>query len=224
MLKSQMMFSAAAERNYSFIVNTVKEYYHILQSHLGTNQDEQRDPLHLLEIASGSGQHAAYLSEALPQLVIQPSDQGETKLTSINQYRSQVLKISPHSQINHAMLIDVKIPPQLWPIQKTNMILCVNMIHISPWECTEALLAAAQHLLAPYHYLILYGPYRFPNKPLALSNQNFDQSLRSRNPQWGIRDLNQIDHSAENHDLYRIDTITCPANNHILIYQSIPTT
>ena len=229
-MHSSLLYSPAAERNHSFIVQVVKRYYqHVIQQHTldqqtQTDQHAQANqhtqaPLRLLEIASGSGQHSSYLAQALPQLMIQPSDQDLAHVHSIRAYKQQLISQGiACDHLQDAIQLDVTQAIEQWPLSEMEFILCVNMIHISPWHCTQALLEAAGHTLTPSGFLITYGPYKFPSQPLAVSNQSFDQSLKSRNPQWGIRSVHDIDHYATQQGLTRVETIPCPANNHILVY------
>ena len=218
MYSSARLFSPAADRNASYIVETVNEYY---QRYLSTSPPLNRN-LTLLEVASGSGQHASALAKHCPHLLIQPSDRVDEHLRSINSYRFEL----DEKHIVHSLLkaesLDVTQDLNTWPLINQNsydLMLCINMIHISPWVCTQALFRGAATHLSLGGYLITYGPYAFSSHPLAESNQIFHQSLKSRNPQWGIRTVDSLDQCAQDVGLKRIHTQACPANNHILVFQ-----
>lgn len=108
-----------------------------------------------------------------------------------------------------------------WPSTQADAIVCINMVHISPWQATLGLFAGAARTLAPGALLYLYGPYRFEGAFTAESNAEFDRSLRSRDPRWGVRDVGELDAAALPHGLARQGTVVMPANNHSLIFRKI---
>lgn len=212
---SKCLYSPAAERNQSYIIHAVHTYVQrSLQIHSSLNR-----PLALLEIASGSGQHAAALAHSKSDLIIQPTDRDQAYLESIEQYRLD-LNLDSHTALRSPLFLDVTQDLQTWPTldHPYDLMLCVNMIHISPWESTEALFRGAATHLSKDGFLITYGPYEFPPVPLAESNQAFHQSLQFRNPEWGIRSIDALDQCAHTFGLHRIETQACPANNHILVF------
>ena len=163
----------------------------------------------VLEIASGSGEHAVAFARAFPHLTWQPSDADPTALASIAAHREEAglanLAVPLTLDVNHS-----------WPATHVDAIVCINMVHISPWESALALFANAGRILGDV--LVLYGPYSFDHQ-LVASNAEFDRSLRSRNPSWGVRDVADLDQAARANRLERRETIAMPANNHALVFR-----
>jgi SAM-dependent methyltransferase len=166
-----------------------------------------------LEIASGSGEHAVYFAGAFPELTWQPSDASEAALASIAAWCAE------------AQLANLRAPVVLdamsaaWPITSADAIVCINMVHISPWQAALGLFAGAARALGPGGLLYLYGPYRFAGAFTAASNAAFDQSLRARDPRWGVRDVEELEAAAGRRGLVLRDTLAMPANNHSLIFR-----
>ena len=173
------------------------------------------DGARVLEIASGAGEHAAFLAAALPNVTWQPSDPDPTAQASITAWRTQAAppNLAPPRLIDAADL-------GAWPTQPVDAIVCINMIHISPWAATQGLMAGAGRLLTPGGKLFLYGPYIEADVPTAPGNLAFDESLKSRNPAWGLRDLADVAALASRHGLTRAERIAMPANNLIVIFQA----
>lgn len=172
----------------------------------------------MLEIASGSGEHVVGFAAAFPELVWQPTDPDEESLRSITAWAAWAAdaECSDRANLRAAQRLDVREWP--WPVLRADAIVCINMIHISPWHATEGLFAGAGAALPPGGVLVLYGPYRM-NGVTAPSNEAFDRSLRERDPAWGVRDTRELDLTATIVGLARRDTIAMPANNHCLIYR-----
>ena len=166
----------------------------------------------VLEIASGSGQHAAAFARALPELVWQPTDVDDAGLASIAAYRDE----AGLANLRPPLRLDVTSPT--WPIDQAQAIVCINMIHIAPWEACCGLLAGAARVLDDQGVLYLYGPYLVEGVPTAPSNLVFDQSLRSRNPAWGVRRLEAVSAEAARHGLSLRETVEMPANNRSVIF------
>ncbi len=167
----------------------------------------------VLEIASGSGEHAVHFAAALPGLTWQPTDPDEGARASIDAWaREGGLK-----NIRPALALDAVAWP--WPIDAADAILCVNMIHIAPWSATLGLLRGARELLSPGAPLILYGPFLRASVQTAQSNLDFDADLRRRNPDWGIRSLEEVAMAAEGFSLERV--VEMPANNLTVIFRRI---
>lgn len=178
---------------------------------LGVLRDVLPQTGRLLEIASGTGEHARYFAEALPGIAWQPSDLDPEALGSIQAHRGA----AACNNIADPIVLDVTHQP--WPVERADAMLCVNMIHIAPWECCEALLRGAGDILATDGPLVLYGPYKRDGAHTAPSNEAFDQSLRAQNPSWGVRDMGDIERVGNEHGL-RLDTIVpMPSNNFCLI-------
>jgi hypothetical protein len=165
----------------------------------------------VLALAEGSGEHAVFFAQSFPALTWQPSDLGDEALASIAAWRTEAAL----PNLREPLRIDVT--DATWPIDRADVITCINMVHISPWEATLGLFAGAERLAAPLLYL--YGPYRFDGEFTAPSNAEFDRSLRSRDPRWGVRDVRDLEAAARDRG-YRLDeVIGMPANNHSLIFR-----
>ena len=167
----------------------------------------------ILEIASGTGQHVIHFAAALPELTWQPSDADPEmrKLISANVSAVNL------SNINTVLELDVLKTP--WPVSEADALLCINMIHISPWAATVALFDGARDTLSAEDVLFLYGPYRRDDRHTAPSNEAFDASLRSRDPQWGVRDLEEVERTAEQAGYILEEVVAMPANNFSVIFR-----
>lgn len=165
-----------------------------------------------LEIASGSGEHAAYFAEKLPQLTWQPSDPDETALASAAAHRADV------GLANLRAPLHLDVTAASWPITHADAVICCNMIHIAPWSACEGLVAGAARVLPTGGVLYLYGPYKIGGTHTAASNQKFDGYLRGRNPAWGIRDLDEVTALAGRDGFTLIETVAMPANNLSVIF------
>jgi hypothetical protein len=139
----------------------------------------------ILEVASGSGEHVVHFAKNLPALVFQPSDPDPSALLSIAAW----VKAAGVSNVRAPVALDAS--QSDWPISSADGIICINMIHISPWEATLGLIKGAAAILSPASSLYLYGPYIREGFATASSNQAFDGSLRDRNPNWGLRALSR---------------------------------
>lgn len=165
----------------------------------------------VVTVAEGSGEHASYFAAAFPQLTWQPTDVEDAALASIEAYRTDAAL----PNLRAPLRLDASSP--VWPIEAADAITCINMIHISPWAATLGLFAGAARLLAPRAMLYLYGPYRFDGAFTAPSNEEFDRSLRSRDPAWGVRDVRDLEAAATGFRLARV--VAMPANNHSLVFR-----
>ena len=167
----------------------------------------------LLEIAAGTGEHAAYLAPLFPGLRWQPSDPDPDSLTSIEAWAadSEAANLLPPVYLDAAS--------DTWPIDRADAILCINMVHISPWAATRGLMRGAGRLLPAGAPLILYGPYRRADVATAPSNEAFDQSLKTRNPEWGLRDLELVQDEGAANGLGFERLYEMPANNLILVFR-----
>jgi hypothetical protein len=163
----------------------------------------------VLEIASGSGQHVAYFSQQLPHLKWLPSDPDPENLASIRAYRQQGSFLEPR-------LIDVRSSD--WDVGCVEAVFCANMIHIAPWACTEGLIEGVGRNLEDAGVFVLYGPFRIGGQHTAPSNQEFDASLRARDPSWGVRDLEAVEALAAKRDLMLRERVAMPANNQTLVF------
>src|SRR5271165_2010537 len=158
----------------------------------------------VLEIASGSGEHAAYFAQNLPQLTFQPSDPDQTALASAAAHYDD----AGLPNLLAPLHLDVTAPS--WPVERADVVICCNMIHIAPWAACEGLIAGTARVLAPGGILYLYGPYKIGGAHTAPSNAAFDADLRSRNSEWGIRDLDDVAVLAKHHGLVLRETVTMP--------------
>lgn len=167
----------------------------------------------VLEVASGTGEHAIYFAGAFPGLVFQPSDPDPAALASIDAWASE----SALPNLRPAIRLDATAPR--WPVAEADAILCINMIHISPWAATEGLVRQAAQLLPAGGPLYLYGPYRQSDVPLAASNAVFDDSLRRRNPKWGLRELDAVADLARAAAFGEPQVTAMPANNLSVVFR-----
>ena len=166
----------------------------------------------VLELASGTGEHVAFFARAMPHLQWQPSDPDAQGRQSIDAWAGE----AEMPNIRPAIALDVR--QDVWPVDHADAILCINMVHISPWEATVGLMRGAGRLLPPGGLLYLYGPYRRDGRHTAPSNAAFDADLRARNPSWGVRDLEEVVTEAETNSLALDRIIPMPANNLSLLF------
>ena len=169
----------------------------------------------VLEVASGSGEHAIYFAHNLSALSWQPSDPNDQALASINAYREDYEGIN----LREPVTLDAS-QPSTWPITRADAIVCINMVHVSPWAATEGLFKGAEKVLGETGMpVVLYGPYIEEGVETAASNLSFDASLKSRNPKWGLRDVGAMDELASTYSFARSARIAMPANNLMLVYR-----
>ncbi len=169
----------------------------------------------VLEVASGSGEHALAFARAFPHLLWQPTDADPVGLRSIDAWRAA------DGVPNLMAPIHLDASADSWPVEKAQAILCINMVHISPWAATEGLMALAGQALAPGGLLALYGPYLEADVPLAPSNAAFDESLKSRDPAWGLRDRDAVAAAAKAEGLALTLRAAMPANNLMLLFRRV---
>jgi SAM-dependent methyltransferase len=168
----------------------------------------------VLEIGSGTGQHVAHFAKALRELTFQPSEMDEGRHASIAAW------------IAHEKLVNVRAPIALdvmrlpWPVRAADAIVCINVIHISPWEATRALMDGAGKVLPPGGVLVTYGPYRRGGKHTSPSNEEFHKNfLQARDPRWGVRDMEHVAAVAKEAGLQLDETVAMPTNNFCLIFR-----
>jgi hypothetical protein len=161
----------------------------------------------VLEVASGSGEHAVYFAPRLPQLHWQPSDLEEENLLSIASWRVA----QPASNLLSPIMLDAE--KKIWPLQEAAAVVNINMIHIAPWAVCLGLLAGAARILPPAGVLYLYGPYKRGGRHTAPSNESFDAMLRQKNPAWGVRDLEEVVAEAAAQGLRLQEVVEMPVNN-----------
>jgi hypothetical protein len=167
----------------------------------------------VLEIASGSGEHVIHFAGHLPELTFQPSDPDAEARASVAGWvaASGLANIRPPIALDAATT--------LWPVTAADAIVCINMIHISPWRSTEGLFAGAAAVLPPGAPLCLYGPYRRRDVPTAPSNETFDDSLRRRDPAWGLRLLEDVAALAGKSGFTLDRVVEMPANNLSVVFR-----
>jgi hypothetical protein len=167
----------------------------------------------VLQIAEGTGEHAVHFAAALPGLTWQPTDRDAAALRSIAAWREQV------GSPNLLAPLELDVASQSWPVERADAVLCINMIHISPWRATEGLMAGTARVLPSGGVLFLYGPYKEGGVHTAPSNEAFDADLRARNPEWGVRDLDDVRALAARHGFDFAERVAMPANNLSVVFR-----
>jgi len=167
----------------------------------------------VLEVASGSGQQSLEFARAFPKLLWRPSDPDPVALRSIEAWRAEA------GLPNLLPALPLDAGAREWPVDTADAIVCINMVHISPWSATVGLMHGAGRILAPGAPLYLYGPYRQEGVEIAPSNEAFDRSLRSRDPEWGLRTVEAVVAEAGLHELELERRVPMPANNLSLVFR-----
>jgi cyclopropane fatty-acyl-phospholipid synthase-like methyltransferase len=168
----------------------------------------------VLELASGSGEHAAFLASRLPGVTWQPSDPDADARASVEAYRAEAAL----PNLLAPLAIDARDDAARWGLARADAIVCINMIHIAPWASCEGLMRGAGALLSPGGVLYLYGPYKQGGAHTAPSNASFDEGLRARDPAWGVRDLEAVTREAEENGLAFVEAVPMPANNLSVVF------
>jgi len=168
----------------------------------------------VLEIASGTGQHVAFFAGALPRLVWQPSELDPHTFGSIAAWT----EAGRLANVRPPLKLDVT--EDEWPVDSVEAIFNANMIHIAPWEVCLGLLRGAGRHLSERGLLVIYGPFRIGGKHTAASNAAFDRDLRSRDPSWGVRDLEAVVEAARGRGLVFEAQVPMPANNQTLVFRA----
>jgi len=180
----------------------------VLQSQLG------EAPGRILEIASGTGEHVAHFAAALPHFDFQPSDIAPERRASIDTHAQGLANIRPAIALDTTTDWTSDLPKSAFAA-----IVCINMIHIAPWQACLGLLRGSATLLQPGGMLLLYGPYRVNGMDTAPSNADFDADLRRRDPAWGVRDLEAVTEVAASHGFAPPGTFAMPANNLCVLFR-----
>ncbi|KAK4884670.1 hypothetical protein RN001_000941 [Aquatica leii] len=207
---SQKIQYPASERNKQPILE-------VLQKHIPTNTQGN-----LLEIASGTGQHASFFAEHFPKLIFHPSEYDYSLFASLRAYA----KDTPTKNVRDPIEIDVTTPYTSWNLshQHYDYILNINMIHISPYSSTIGLFQNCSKLLKPNGLMIMYGPYACDGVIIPESNINFDRGLRMQNKEWGLRDIQDLKSLAAINNMELIEKYNLPANNMCLIWKQLTNT
>ena len=165
----------------------------------------------VLEVASGTGEHALFFAQSLPEIRWQPSDVDAAARASIAAWCADV------PNVRAPLAVDVT--DETWPIDGADAVVCINMIHIAPWPACEGLMRGASRVLRAGGVLYLYGPYRVGGAHTAPSNTAFDERLRGENPAWGVRDFEAVVACAEAEGLRLAERVPMPANNFSLVFR-----
>lgn len=198
-MTDQRQFAPAAARNRDPILDVLKDV--LLDTGL------------VLEVASGTGEHAIHFARALPGLTWQPSDPSEVARASIDAWVSG----EGLGNVRRAIALDASAGQ--WLVTQCDAIVCINMIHITPWEATEGLMRGAGRVLPSGAPLFLYGPYRRTGHPVEPSNAAFDENLKSRDPRWGLRLLEDVADCAAQSGLELERVVEMPANNLSVVFR-----
>lgn len=189
----------AAARNYEPILHVLRDYLPRLAR--------------VLEIASGTGEHAVWFSGAFPELTWQPTDRDPEALRSIAAWRDSA------GRPNLLPPLPLDAAADIWPVTQADAVVAINMIHIAPWAATQGLIMGAARVLTPGGLLYLYGPFREGGVHTGAGNAAFDSDLRARDPFWGIRDLDEIAALASRHGFMAPERIAMPANNLSVVFR-----
>ena len=197
-MTNELLTSAAAERNKDPILT-------VLESVLPESGS-------VLEIASGTGQHVCFFAGAMPGIRWQPTEPDDSSREAI------AIRIGESGLTNIEPPITLDVLAPIWPVaERYDAVLCINMVHISPWPATHALCRGAARHLDPRGLMVLYGPY-LENGKAVKSNLDFDASLKRRNPEWGLRELEEVTRAANGHGLQRQRIVRMPANNLTVVF------
>lgn len=167
----------------------------------------------VLEVGSGTGEHAVHFARVMPHLTWQPTDQDKDCLRSIAAWAA----VEAQANLRPALSLDVT--DAQWSIEAADAIVSINMLHIAPWSVAQALLRGSSRILAAAGLLCLYGPFRVAGKHTSASNRAFDAQLRAMNSEWGVRDLDEVASAARAFNLELERTFEMPANNLIAVFR-----
>ena len=171
------------------------------------------DGARVLEVASGTGQHAAFFAAGLPATRWQPSEGDPAALASIAAWAAS----EGASNVCDPVVIDAE--SARWPVGVFDVVYCANLIHIAPWSCGLGLLHGAQRHLVPGGLLVLYGPFRVDGRHTSASNVAFDRGLRAQDPRWGVRNLREVEEVAAELGLSFREKVAMPANNLVVVFE-----
>ncbi|MFT5452038.1 MAG: cyclopropane fatty-acyl-phospholipid synthase-like methyltransferase [Enterobacterales bacterium] len=191
-------YSQASENNKLPIFDIIKDYFK--QSKM------------ILEIGSGTGQHAVYFAEKLAQLHWQTSDQKEY-IEGINQW------VNGYARYNLGRPFVLDVTQSIWPVKQCDGVYSANTSHIMSWGMVDKMFSGVANILTQEGYFCLYGPFNFDGQYTSSSNQAFDRMLRERNPESGLRDFEDLEKLADEKGLIFVARHQLPANNNILVWQ-----
>ena len=175
----------------------------------------------ILEIGSGSGEHGVAFQKRFPETIWQTSDPDLRHRQSIS---SWILYEKLNMKMPQPLAIDVEITPWEIPSElglSLQVIVSINLIHISSWNCTRSLFKESGKLLSNGKYLMLYGPFKIDNEHISQSNYLFDKSLKMQNNNWGVRNLDKVNDEAYNNGFVQKELIPMPSNNLSVIYRKL---
>ncbi len=198
-MDADIQHAPAAERNKEPIVRVLRQY--LPKTGLA------------FEVAGGTGQHIVHLASQFPDVMWRSSDADESSVRSITARVEKAALPNIHAPI----LLDVRKGP--WPEEQVELLLNINMLHISPWSCALGLLDGAATCVSPGGFLFMYGPYLINGSPTSESNRAFDAMLRERDPRWGLRDLTEVLQEARRRGFVHVCTVPMPANNFSVVLQ-----
>jgi len=167
----------------------------------------------VLELASGTGEHAVHFARLFPKLGWQPSDADERAVSSIEAWQADAQR----TNLREPVVLNVADP--LWPVTAADALLSINLVHISPWDVSLALLDGAARVLPAGGPLILYGPWRVAGEPVADTNLAFEAQLRARDERFGLREVGRFAAEAEARGLRLSEQRLMPANNRMLLFR-----
>lgn len=167
----------------------------------------------MLEIASGTGEHVAHFAASHPELTWQPTDPDPERRASIDAWTAGLSNVRPARPLDAASAN--------WPVSQAECVLCINMIHISPWSAAEGLCSGASRVLPAGGLLALYGPYRWHDRAMEPGNAAFDADLRARNPAWGLRTVEAVSDLARSCGFGSPDIVAMPSDNTTLLFRRL---
>jgi SAM-dependent methyltransferase len=168
----------------------------------------------VLELACGTGEHAAFFAQALPSLEWQPTDKNATGFAGVEAHRAA----AGAPNLRPPLVLDATAAS--WPVPRAEAVVSINMIHIAPWAATKGLIAGAARTLVDGGVLFVYGPFKRGGAHTAESNRRFDEDLRARDSSWGVRDLDDVTALAADHGFRRTEVVAMPANNLSVVFVS----
>jgi SAM-dependent methyltransferase len=198
-LSSDRLFSPSAERNKGPIGEVLSQVL------------PERGVV--LEVGSGTGQHVVQFAGAMPKLIWQPSERDADCLRSIRAW----LSVEALSNVRPPLYLDVNALP--WPVDSATALVCINMLHIAPWSAAEALFSGCKSLLSGGGLLCLYGPFKREGRHTSPSNKEFDALLRHQDPEWGVRDLDEVSGLADVTGLDLLQAHGMPSNNLTIVFR-----